>query len=179
MRLQVPTVASDRARKSHGFTLAEVAIALAIVMMIFTGIILAYTQASYRAEWTGYSLAAESLAIKQIEQARSARWDPANVNGQTNEIYCIPLQGSSFNAVSGKLTGYSWTNLDLPSSGTNVVYGTNYVTIKPVAGSGSSQLFMVRVDTVWKFRWRATTKLYTNTVATIVAPDNKQYEDLF
>ena len=177
MRLQVPFAASGRARRSCGFTLAEVCIALAIIMMIFTGIILAYTQASYRAEWSGYSLAAESLATKQIEQARSARWDPATQTGQPNEIYYIPLLGSNYN--NGVYTGYSWTNLDLPSSGTNIVYGTNYVTIKPVTGTGSASNIMIRVDAVWKFRWRTVTKLYTNTICTMLAPDNKQPEDLF
>ncbi len=177
MRLQVPSVASNRDGQTRGFTLAEVCIALAIVVMIFTGIIVAYTQATYRAEWTGYSLAAESLATRQVEQARSARWDPATQSGQPNEIYSIPLLNS--NLSSGVLTGYTWTNLDLPSSGTNVVIGTNYVTIKPVTGTGNASNIMVRVDTVWKFRWRTTTRLYTNTIATYLAPDNKQPEDLF
>ncbi len=178
MRLQVPSAASQQARKSHGFTLAEVSIALAIVMMIFTAIILAYTQATYRAEWTGYSLAAESLATRQIEQARSARWDPATQSGQPNEIYNIPLLNSNLTA-GGVYTGYTWTNLDLPSSGTNIMYGTNFVTIQPVTGTGSASNIMVRVDSVWKFRWRTTTRLYTNTIATYLAPDNKQPEDMF
>ncbi len=65
-------------RRSRGSTLVEVIFAIVIVVVVFAGVILAYTQASYRAQWTGYSLAAESLAIKQIEQARSARWDPAD-----------------------------------------------------------------------------------------------------
>ena len=177
MRLQISSVASIQAKRSHGFTLAEVCIALFIIMIVFTSIIVGYVQASYRAEWTGYSLAAESLAIKQIEQARSARWDPVAIKMGlfTNELYSIPLLGSSYNAVSGVYSGYTWTNLDLPSSGTNILYGTNYVTIKPITNgigpSGSNM--MVRVDTVWKFRWRTSTRLYTNSVATYLAPDNK------
>jgi len=170
-------LASNRAIKLRGFTLAEVAIAIGIVVMIFTAIILAYTQATYRAEWSGYSLAAESLATRQIEQARSARWDPATQSGQPNEIYLIPLVNSNYSG--GTLTGYTYTTLDLPSSGTNVIYGTNYVTIKPVTGSGNASNIMVRVDAVWKFRWRTTTRLYTNTIVTYLAPDNKQPEDLF
>ena len=161
--------------QSRGFTLAEVAIAMAIVTTVFTGIILAYTQATYRAEWTGYSLAAESLAMRQIEQARSARWDPANA-AQQNEIYSLNLQGSNYAA--GVLTGYTWTNLDLPMTGTNAVRATNYVTVKPVPTSGSGSNIMVRVDAVWSFRWRSQTKLYTNTICTYLAPDNKAPEDL-
>jgi Tfp pilus assembly protein PilV len=175
MQLRAQRTAWCLAAQRRGFTMAEVAIAMGIVTMIFTGIILAYTQASYRAEWSGYSLAAESLAMKQIEQARSARWDPANVQ-QQNEIYQLNLLGSNYSA--GVLTGYSWTNLDLPTTGTNVARATNYVTVKPVASSAPGSNIMVRVDTVWKFRWRNTTKLYTNTICTYLAPDNKQPEDL-
>jgi Tfp pilus assembly protein PilV len=177
MRLQVPTVASTRTRRARGFTLAEVVIALAVIMMIFTGIVLAYTQAAYRAEWSGYSLAAESLAMKQIEQARSARWDPANQSGTVNEIYCLNLLNSNLTAAN-VFTGYTWTNLDLPSNGTNVARATNYVTVQPVASSTPGSNIMVRVDTVWKFRWRQATKLYTNTICTYLAPDNKDPQDL-
>jgi hypothetical protein len=152
-----------------------VAIAMGIVTMVFTAIILAYTQASYRAEWSGYSLAAESLAMKQIEQARSARWDPANIQ-QQNEIYLLNLQGSNYS--SGVLTGYTWTNLDLPTTGNNYVRATNYVTVKPVTSSAPGSNIMVRVDAVWSFRWRTATRLYTNTICTYLAPDNKQPEDL-
>jgi prepilin-type N-terminal cleavage/methylation domain-containing protein len=182
MRLQIPTVASTRTKHARGFTLAEVVIALAIIIMIFSGIILAYTQAAYRAEWSGYSLAAESLALKQIEQARSARWDPANAAGTiaTNEIYSLTLLNSNLTA-AGVLTGYSWTNLDLPSNGTNIARATNYVTISPVTpypANNPGSNIMVKVDTVWRFRWRKTTKFYTNTVATYLAPDNKNPDTL-
>jgi hypothetical protein len=156
--------------------LAEVVIALAIIMVVFSGIILAYTQASYRAEWSGYSLAAESLAMKQIEQARSARWDPANPAG-TNEIYTLNLLNPNRTAAN-VFTGYSWTNLDLPSFGTNVARATNYVTVQPVSSANAASNIMVRVDTVWRFRWRTTTKYYTNTICTYLAPDNKDPADL-
>ena len=176
MRLQVPTAASTRIRQARGFTLAEVVIALAIVMMIFSGIIMAYTQAAYRAEWSGYSLAAEALAMKQIEQARSARWDPANAGGTVNELYSLNLLNS--NLSGSTLTGYTWTNLDLPSNGGNFARATNYVTVKPVSTTQFGSNIMVRVDTVWSFRWRTTTKNYTNTICTYIAPDNKDPEDL-
>jgi prepilin-type N-terminal cleavage/methylation domain-containing protein len=170
-------VASSKTRQSRGFTLTEVAFAVAIVAVVFTSIIVAYTQATYRAEWTGYSLAAESLAMKQIEQARSARWDPAQFP-PINEIYSLNLQSS--NRTGNTLTGYTWTNLDLPITGANFVRATNYVTVKPVSTAtlnpGSN--IMVRVDAVWSFRWRNSTRLYTNTICTYIAPDNKPPEDL-
>ena len=175
MRLHVTTEASGQPEQKRGFTLAEVVIALAIITMVFASIIVAYTQAAYRAEWTGYSLAAESLAIKQIEQARSARWDPAS-SPPTIEIYSLNLLGS--NLTSQVLTGYTWTNLDLPSNGTNVLRATNYVTVKPVPSAVAATNLMVKVETVWAFRWKKT-KLYTNTVCTYLAPDNKDPSDLF
>lgn len=176
MRLQVPTLAQTS--RSRGFTLAEVSIALAIIVMVFAGVIIAYTQATLRAQWTGYSLAAESLAMKQIEQARSARWDLAS-SPPVNQIYCLNLLNS--NLTAQVLTGYTWTNLDLPSSGSNYVRATNYVTVKPmppVAGSPNGTNVMVRVDTVWSFRWAKHTSLVTNTICTYLAPDNKDPSDL-
>lgn len=169
---------SRREKRIQAFTLVEVVFALAIIVMVFATIITAYTQASYRAEWTGYSLAAESLAVKQIEQARSARWDPANPNGQVLEIYSLNLQNSNYASGTRTLTGYTWTNLDLPSTGTNYLRATNYVTVKPVPNASNGTNIMVRVDTVWAFKWKKT-KLFTNTVCTYLAPDNKDPSDLF
>jgi len=174
--MKVPNTASTEARGSSGFTIVEVVLAIAILAMVYSGIIVAYTQAAYRAQWTGYSLAAEALAMKQIEQARSARWDPANPNGAVIEIYSLRLQNS--NLTSRVLTGYTWTNLDLPTSGTNYLRATNYVTIKPVPSSSNGTNIMVKVSTVWSFNWKKT-KLYTNTVCTYLAPDNKDPSDLF
>ena len=110
MRLQVTTEASGQPEQKRGFTLAEVVIALAIITMILASIIVAYTQAAYRAEWSGYSLAAESLAIKQIEQARSARWDPAS-GPPIIEIYSLNLLGSNLTSSSP-----DWIYVDEPGS---------------------------------------------------------------
>jgi prepilin-type N-terminal cleavage/methylation domain-containing protein len=177
MELQGLTVASGRTARKGGFTLVEVVFALAIVVVVFSGVIVAYTQASYRAQWTGYSLAAEALAVKQIEQARSARWDPACPDPSTGfELYSLNLLNS--NVTARTLTGYTWTNLDLPSAGNlNSLRATNYVTVRPVTNPWIASNIMVRVDTVWAFTWKRT-KLYTNTVCTYLAPDNKEPEDL-
>ena len=179
MQLEIPSKASRGTTRNRGFTLVEVVMALAIVIMVFSGIIVAYTQASYRAQWTGYSLAAEALAVKQIEQARCARWDPAS-STNSFEVYSLNLLNS--NVTAQVLTGYTWTNLDLPSSGNaNSLRATNFVTIKPVtptSGNVYASNLMVRVDTVWAFTWKKT-RLFTNTVCTYLAPDNKDPSDLF
>lgn len=54
----------------------EVVIALSITCLLFGGILLGYVQQSDRAEWSSYSLAAQSLAMQGIEQARGSKWDP-------------------------------------------------------------------------------------------------------
>jgi prepilin-type N-terminal cleavage/methylation domain-containing protein len=178
MKLQVLTTNSARTEGRRGFTLVEVVFALAIITVVFSGVIVAYTQASYRAEWTGYSLAAEALAIKQIEQARSARWDPANPDpAQQLQIYSLNLLHS--NLTSRTLTGYTWTNLDLPSAGNlNSLRATNFITLRPVTNATAATNLMLKVETVWSFTWKKT-RLYTNTVCTYLAPDNKDPSDLF
>jgi type II secretory pathway pseudopilin PulG len=138
--------------------LAEVLISLAIAGMLFAGLITAYIQSSYRAEWSGYSLAAQSLAVQQLEQARAATWD-INTTPERNELTNVPAISS--------------TILDLPVNGTNVVWATNYTTITsiPITNTIGATIYMVRVDTSWPFIWAGKRHYYTNTVADFFAPD--------
>jgi len=59
------------------------------------------------------------------------------------------------------------------------VTATNYISIKVLFANGVTnpwvQMEMVRVDTVWPFTgWgNYTMQLYTNTVCTMLAPDNR------
>jgi type II secretory pathway pseudopilin PulG len=135
-----------------GFTLPEVVTAAALALVSFGGIVYGYVVSTRWAEWSAYSLAAQSLAAMRVEQARASKWDPrgwppydeltTNNFGQTIEV------------------------LDIPVSGTNVVYATNTVTIRQL--STSPPLRMIRVDCVWSFQNR---KVFTNTVVTYRAPD--------
>src|SRR5882724_3142758 len=93
-----------------GFTLAEVVVCIAIVALVFGGIISGYIQGAYRAEWAGYNLAAQALAMQQLEQAKAAMWDSSH-----NEFTNILLQ--------------TWAVMDLPINGTNKVCATNYVQV--------------------------------------------------
>jgi type II secretory pathway pseudopilin PulG len=148
-----------RARKVvNAFTLAEVVISLAIAGVVFAGVIAAYVQSSYRAEWSGYSLAAQSMAIQQLEQARAADWDIGTIPVK-NEITNVP-------AITAAI-------LDLPVSGTNVIWATNYTTITsvPISSTVGASVYMVRVDTAWPFLWGGKRRYYTNTVADFFAPD--------
>jgi prepilin-type N-terminal cleavage/methylation domain-containing protein len=165
-------------RKSSGFTLAEVVMAVAIVALIFGSMMVAYMQATRRAQWSGYSMAAQGLAIQQLEQARSATWDPCI---PTNQIFNLNLLSTSNGSASGTFLGgfygYSWTNLDLPCSGSNYVRATNYVRVEMFYANRVStppvQIQMIRVDTVWPFVWNNRTNLFTNSIATFTAPDNR------
>ncbi len=143
---------------AFAFTLAEVLMSLAIAGMIFAGVITAYVQSSYRAEWSGYSLAAQSLAIQQLEQARAASWD-INASPAKNELTNVP-------AITAAI-------LDLPVTGTNVLWATNYTAITsiPITNTIGASVYMVRVDTAWPFIWGGKRRYYTNTVADFFAPD--------
>jgi type II secretory pathway pseudopilin PulG len=166
-------------RRVPAFTLVEVVVALAIVMAIFGGVLLSYFQSARRAEWSGRSLAAEAQAIQQIELIRSAVWSRQSASGDNNlrdEIQSLPLQNKTTNVISGVTTvsGYWWTNLDIPSSGTNYVPATNWVTIRTLNWPGVTDAVFreVRVDTVWPCSWNGGSRLYTNTVCTYSSPDD-------
>ena len=106
----------------------------------------------------GVLLAAQALALRQIEQAKSAVWDTLSVPVK-NELTNIPPVTSAI--------------LDIPISGTNVVWATNYATIKLVTVWSNPPVttYLVKVDTVWPFRWNDQVQYYTNTVADYPAPD--------
>jgi hypothetical protein len=143
--------------RTAAFTLVEVVTCVFIVMLLFAGIITAYIQTSYRAEWTGYSLAAQALAAQQLEHAKASVWDteqtPVN-----DEIYYM--------ATNPPIRAL----LDLPVSGTNFVYATIYTTPTLIV-NGVYSNYMVRVEAVWPFRWKNQTVLFTNTIACYYAPD--------
>ena len=152
--MDLPGICATKARTA-GFTLAEVVVCIFIIMLVFAAIITAYTQTSYRAEWSGYSLAAEAAAAQQLEAAKSAVWDPLQATNK-DEIFQLPRTTSVL--------------LDLPVSGTNYVYATNTTTIALIP-NGVYSNYMVKVDTVWPFRWKNQVVYFTNTIADYYAPD--------
>src|ERR1039457_4634841 len=68
--------AARQPKQTAGFTLAEVVVAIAVAMLSFGGVIFGYVLTADRAQWSAYSLAAQSLALQGVEQARAAKWDP-------------------------------------------------------------------------------------------------------
>jgi Tfp pilus assembly protein PilV len=143
-------------KTTTAFTLVEILISLVIMGMSVGGIVYGYTLACRQAEWTSYSLSAQSLAIQQMEQTRAASWDPYR---------SVPID----ELVPGNFPIY-FTNLDIPQVGTNNAYCTNIITI--TTNSAKPYVKIIKVDSIWSFRWSyKRTSLFTNTIMTYRAPD--------
>jgi prepilin-type N-terminal cleavage/methylation domain-containing protein len=155
-------------RKHAAFTLIEVVVSVMITGVVFAGILTGYIQSAKKAEWSGYSLAAEALNVQQLEQIRAAKWDTQG-NILIDETTNLNLVGWTYAA--GKWSGHSWTNLDTPfnSTNNNVVYATNYVVLSTVVVTNLPLVTvkLIQTETVWKFQG----KLFTNSIATYRAPD--------
>jgi len=126
--------------------------------VVFGGILCAYMQNGYRAEWAGYNLSAQAQAIQMVEEAKSAKWDDSSCE--------------LTNLFPGNLR--ITTNLmDLPISGTNRMYVTNYgsLTWVTISSNPPAVVAFIKVDAVWKYRRKDTDMVYTNTVATYFAKD--------
>lgn len=133
-------------------TLPEVVVSLGIGALVFGGVLTAHIQSTIRAEWSAYYLAGHSLAMQRLEQARAAKWD-------TQSSPPVDLVVASNFPVTVDV-------LDIPISGTNITYATNFVTIATI--STDPPLKLITVDTVWPFR---PGKVFTNTTASYRAPD--------
>lgn len=172
-------------RREGGFvlTLWEVLISIVIVAMVFGTIVNGYIVGAKRTQWTGYSLAAQSLAVQTLEQTRSAVWD---IYLQKVEITNMTLINKTLTIANGNwtMTGYTTNVMDIPWKGMNFATATNYITVQTVFENGLTnpwvQLETVQVDTVWSFTgWgNFSTQCYTNTVCTCIAPDNRDPSSL-
>jgi hypothetical protein len=153
MNIKRSIAGSLRGAGALAFTLPELLIAVAIIMIVYNGVVLAYIQFDKRMEWSGYSLEAQALSIRQLEAARCAKWDTQNSPTAIDNISNIPTM--------------TWTNLDIPIAGTNMVYATNTMTYSTVTITNNVVVHFIRVDTVWSFKGVT----FTNTIATYRAPD--------
>ena len=164
MRLRINTMQVSNLPVDSGarggrkaFTLVEVLMCIAFTTILFSGIILSYNHSSYRAEWSGYSLAAQAQAIQQLEQARSAVW---GIYPAKDEIANVPMT----NVV---------VKLDVPITGNNYVYATNYLTRRIITNSTTPLvlIYFLKVDCVWSMTRGGTKVVYTNTVGVYYGPD--------
>jgi prepilin-type N-terminal cleavage/methylation domain-containing protein len=158
---------------SAGFTLIEVLIATAILGLILGGTINCFNQTGIRLEWTSYSQAAQSQAAGTLETAMAATWDAAQA-GQVNNLTNLNLLSATYDSSTRTYKGYTLDYLDLAYCNTNMVPVTNYVTVQMIYASGNTNLPLqhIQVDTVWPFLLKKPTQYFTNTVATIIAPDS-------
>jgi len=139
-------------RSQRGFTLAEQVVSLAVALIMISGIVSGFIQSTKQAEWSSYSLAAQSLANQVMEQARAAKWDPnayPPVDQLTTNNFPMTVQV-----------------LDIPLTRSNIVYATNIVTISTIWTSPA--LRMIRVDCTWPFFNRGN---FSNTVMSYRGPD--------
>jgi prepilin-type N-terminal cleavage/methylation domain-containing protein len=134
------------------FTLTEVLVSMLVAGIMVVGVISGFVQSHRQAEWSAYSLAANSLAMQPLEQARAAKWDP----------YATPpvdqLVSSNFPE--------RVEVLDIPISNTNIVFATNRTTIQTV--SATPPLKQILVECTWTFLNRG---VFTNAIITYRAPD--------
>jgi Tfp pilus assembly protein PilV len=127
-------------------------ISMMILGIMVTGIVAGFTQSHKVAEWSAYSLAAQSVAMQALEQSRSAQWSP------TRAVPVDQLVDSNFPARIHLL--------DVPVSGTNMTYATNRVTIRTV--STDPPVKLISVECTWRFPNRG---LFTNSIFTYRSPD--------
>jgi len=142
-------------RQAAAFTLVEVVVAVAVIALTFAVVVYGYLRTADRAEWSAYSLAAQSLAMQGVEQARAAKWDPqawpvVDELGATNLVQVEPL--------------------DVPVV-REPVMATNYISVTTV--SANPPLRQLRADCVWSLKGRPAgiAGPFTNTTITLRAPD--------
>ena len=127
------------------FTLVEVVVSMMLIGLLIIGIVQGWMFAHNLAETSAYSLAANSLSIQRMEQARSTKIDllaspPVDELVQTN-----------FPPVTNIL--------DVPMSGDNIPYAVTFTTIEDLPGS----LKLIRAETVWSMVDRGP---FTNAIQT-------------
>src|SRR5580698_8761862 len=66
------------------FTLVEVLVALVILSLVIAGICYGYSEANRIASWCSMSQAAQAFAIRGMESARAAKFNPWSLTTITN-----------------------------------------------------------------------------------------------
>jgi prepilin-type N-terminal cleavage/methylation domain-containing protein len=137
---------------SPGFSLIEVAVAMGIGVVVMAGMFEGYTMSSRRAQFSSFQLAANAMAMQQLESIVGANW---------------VISGTSVtNLFSPALTNQQVSALCVPSSGTNLVYATNYASVTQI--STNPPYVLIQVRCVWNFMGLGT---FTNTITTMRSPD--------
>jgi Tfp pilus assembly protein PilV len=141
-----------KTRPCQGFALEEVMVSMTIAALGIAGIVSGYFLSAELADWSTAFKAAQALAVQRLEQTRAARWDTL-ASPVVDEL----VTGNFPQVVSA---------LDIPQTGSNVVYGTNKTTITAV--SVNPPLRLIQVDCTWSLFRRGP---FTNSVFTYRSPD--------
>ena len=153
-RLNLGAKAADHAGErtvglgaNSAFTLIEVVISLAILGLGLGGILTLYVRSAQRADWSGYSVSAQMMALGGLEQCRAAKYDP---HGSPPTDALVSTNFPS--------------RVDILDPGTangTTSYGTNTTTILTI--STNPALKLVRLDCTWTYPGRG---VFTNNVFT-------------
>jgi type II secretory pathway pseudopilin PulG len=151
--LQLETVPTQARR---AFTLVEATVALAIASVAIVALVTGFVFALHSSEASGYSLAANQMALQGYERTRAATWDAMSLTN-VDEL------------VASNFPPYAEL-LDAAVPGTNKVYGTNYTTITTV--STNPLLKVVQVDCVYSLHGSG--RLITNSIVSCRATETGQ-----
>jgi Tfp pilus assembly protein PilV len=135
-----------------GISLIEVMVSMLILATAVGATINGYIFTTYQAEWSAYSIAAHSLAVQRLEQARAAKWDPQAYPSVDRVIQAnFPVTKAI---------------LDVPRLGNNFVVATLTTTVTTVSANPPTK--MIKVECQWPFMNRG---WFTNSIASYRAPD--------
>ncbi len=141
-----------RYRFCAGGSLIEVIMSLAISAITVGGIMQGYIMSAQRIEFLACSQAANNLAAQRIEQVRAAKWDLMAFPAIDEVVSTnFPTQIAAF---------------DMPTVGSNQIYGTNVVTITTV--SVNPPMKMINVECTWLAFRRG---VFTNTISIYRSPE--------
>jgi type II secretory pathway pseudopilin PulG len=161
------------AARVPAFSLVEVLVCIVVLALVMAGVCDGYVQANRIATWCSMSQAAQAFALRGMEAARAAKFNPWD--GYTNSG---PDPGGSqveLPPTSG--VALKFTNLlDIPIKGNPQTdysyYATNYVYVTWYPNTNQpSPVPMEQIRSVCIWTFPLTLKRYTNTVMTLRAPD--------
>jgi type II secretory pathway pseudopilin PulG len=142
--------ARNRRTGQAAFTMIEVTIAAAIAGMVLAGMFEGYNMAGRRAQFSSCNLAANAMAMQQLEQVISVDW----------------VASSGVNSLLN-MSSTNLANLCLPSANGNVINCTNYTRVTAI--SSIPPYDFIEVQCVWSFPTYGGT--FTNTIAVLRGPN--------